>query len=59
MKPHYHHDVVGVTITAIEIMLIWHAIRFVAARVANSKNSTIATVGSAVGGAFTFGGSGL
>jgi hypothetical protein len=57
MKPHYHHDFVGVFITALEVALIFHAIRFVAARAAVSDNRMVSTAGAAVGGAFTFSGS--
>jgi hypothetical protein len=56
VKPHYHHDVIGVTITSIEIMLIWHGIRFIAGRFATNNNALVAQVATAVGGAFTFGG---
>jgi hypothetical protein len=56
LKPHYHHDVIGVTITAIEVALIFHAIRFIASRAATSNTKLVATIGTAVGGAFTFGG---
>jgi hypothetical protein len=48
--------VIGVTITAIEVALIFHAIRFIAARAANSQTQLVSTIGTAVGGAFTFGG---
>ena len=57
MKPHYHHDFIGVFVTALEVALIFHAIRFLAARAASSQNTTVAMTGTAVGGAFTFGGS--
>jgi hypothetical protein len=56
VKPHYHHDFVGVFITSIEIMLIWHGIRFLAGRLAGSNSSLVAQSATAVGGAFTFGG---
>ena len=56
MKPHYHHDFVGVFVTAIEVALIFHAIRFLAGRATTSDNPTVATIGAAVGGAFTFSG---
>jgi hypothetical protein len=56
VKPHYHHDFVGAFILSLEIALIWHGIRFLAGRAAGSSNSTVATVGTATGGAFTFGG---
>jgi hypothetical protein len=56
MKPHYHHDFLGVFITSLEIALIWHGIRFLAGRGANSSNSLVAKASAATGGAFTFGG---
>lgn len=56
MKPHYHHDFVGVFVTTLEVVLIIHAMRFLAARAASSSNSLVANTGTAVGGAFTFGG---
>lgn len=56
MKPHYHHDFIGALVLSAEIALIWHGIRFLAGRAASSANKTVATVGTAVGGAFTFGG---
>jgi hypothetical protein len=48
--------VVGVTITSIEIMLIWHGIRFIAGRLATNRNAMVGQIATAVGGAFTFGG---
>jgi hypothetical protein len=56
MKPHYHHDFIGVFVTALEVALIFHGIRFIAARAATSDNKMVATAGAAVGGAFTFSG---
>lgn len=56
MKPHYHHDFIGAFVLSLEIALIWHGIRFLAGRAASSDNKAIATVGTATGGAFTFGG---
>jgi hypothetical protein len=56
VKPHYHHDFAGVFITSLEIMLIWHGIRFIAGHLASSRNSLVAQGATAVGGAFTFGG---
>lgn len=56
MKPHYHHDFVGALVLSLEIALIWHGIRFLAGRVSESNNKLVATIGTATGGAFTFGG---
>jgi hypothetical protein len=56
VKPHYHHDFVGVFFTSLEVMLIWHGIRFIASRAAGSSNAMVSQVATAVGGAFTFGG---
>lgn len=56
MKPHYHHDAVGAVITTLEVVLVIHAIRFIAGRFATSSNATVARIGTATGGAFTFGG---
>jgi hypothetical protein len=56
VKPHYHQDVVGVVITGLEIMIFFHAMRFLGAKLSTSGNKLAATVGTAVGGAFTFGG---
>jgi hypothetical protein len=56
LKPHYHHDFVGVFITSIEVALIFHGIRFIAGRMAGSSNALVAKTGTATGGAFTFGG---
>jgi hypothetical protein len=56
VKPHYHHDVTGVVIQGLEIMIFFHAMRFLAAKAAGSSNKLLQQTGVAVGGAFTFGG---
>lgn len=56
MKPHYHHDFIGVLITSIEVMLIFQAFRVLGGRLASSDRKSIAVVGNGIGAAFTFGG---
>lgn len=56
MKPHYHHDFIGVFVTTLEVVLIIQAVRFIAARATASSNKLVSVTGNAVGGAFTFGG---
>jgi hypothetical protein len=56
VKSHYHHDALGAIITSLEVALVFHAIRFLAGRAATSQNAVIAQIGTATGGAFTFGG---
>lgn len=55
MKPHYHWSIENILFYSLTTALVWHGIRFMAARAAGAPGLP-GKVAHATGGAFTFGG---